>query len=366
MDCPLIKFSNKEYKIVYNILNIFRNQVSSTNEFGVLSNSFSFDQIKKLLRVQNCEVTDEEIYKCIQYLHVTKGMLVRDNFVGRKDEYRLLLDERFYQSSYQEFYQYFENVTNIESIILISDTHIGNKSFEDYEQIRYVYDYAKKNNTTLIFHLGDLFDKMCHVGKEELSEIYLGQLTSFIDNYPNDVMTYCVLGNHDIDLNTFFQRRMMDSFDLRGLSYYNPNFYMFPKEEVSLDIGGQKVHFAHRLYLNWLIRNMKIRNLDDIYRYEGFNSSSYDIHICGHLHEGFICTIDDDNFGQQNLYIGVPSLSKKNNGVIAIQLDFSYLSDNSLESLIVSPLCIGVNQVVKSDEYVWFPKKVNKEIRKVL
>lgn len=368
MDCPLIKLNMEEMRLVYKILHIFNSNISKSYNLDsfYLSDGLDFSRIKNLLMLEKYEATDEQIYKCIQYLYITRGMLVKDSFIGKEDQYRLLLDKHFFQSSYQEFYQRVKNVTNIQRIILISDTHIGNKNIEDYNRIRNVYNYAKQNDVNFIFHLGDLFDKMNGEIEKDFEEIYLEQLNSFIDNYPIDVMTYCVLGNHDVDLNTFFQRRMMDSFDLRGLSYYNSNFYMFPKDETILEFGDQQIHFAHRLYFNWIIRNMKIKDLTDMYQYDGFNSSRYSIHICGHLHKGFICSINDDFFDKQNLYIGVPSLGKENNGAIAIQLDFNYSNDNVLSSVVIVPLYPDNSQVVRGEEYLWFPKQKNKEIKKCL
>lgn len=82
---------------------------------------------------------------------------------------------------------------------LISDTHIGSQ-LDNFEYIRMSYDFFRSQEISDVLHLGDLFDaysSRIDLTQDELFCLCNNQLKKFHDNYPKDINTHIILGNHD-------------------------------------------------------------------------------------------------------------------------------------------------------------------------
>lgn len=112
---------------------------------------------------------------------------------------------------------------NDDEIIVTSDTHYGS-IYENYDYIRLVYDFAKKNNIRTIINGGDFIQGTYRPLKYPNRNVF--ELTEeVLDRYPYDesIHNYILLGNHDYTLlkksidTTFelFQKR--DDIKIMGL-----------------------------------------------------------------------------------------------------------------------------------------------------
>lgn len=81
--------------------------------------------------------------------------------------------------------------------IVISDTHIGNKK-SDINLIKRVYDYASKNDISIIFNCGDIIEGSYTTDRKSLNDVH-SQVEYFVKNYPYDknINNFIILGNHD-------------------------------------------------------------------------------------------------------------------------------------------------------------------------
>ena len=92
-------------------------------------------------------------------------LLTQDEKIVRKDNYYgnnsyELVSRRQEKSPYTKHYCSFtdDNPTMKKKILLISDTHIGNKSIQNIDLINAIYEYASKQGCEYVFHEGDLFE----------------------------------------------------------------------------------------------------------------------------------------------------------------------------------------------------------------
>ncbi|HAB66983.1 MAG TPA: hypothetical protein DCE23_06405 [Firmicutes bacterium] len=87
--------------------------------------------------------------------------------------------------------------TEEQTIIIISDTHIGS-IYENISYLEYVYNYAKKHSIKTILHTGDIIQSTYR----NVSPAYTNeetQIRHFLDIYPLDqtIKTNLLFGNHD-------------------------------------------------------------------------------------------------------------------------------------------------------------------------
>lgn len=81
--------------------------------------------------------------------------------------------------------------------IVVSDTHIGNLS-SDIELMKYIYDYASKNNVTIIFNCGDIIEGE-HSCDKKSQDTLEKQMSLLINKHPYDenIRNFVIFGNHD-------------------------------------------------------------------------------------------------------------------------------------------------------------------------
>lgn len=207
--------------------------------------------------------------------------------------------------------------------------------------INSIYDYAIKRGITTIFHLGDLFDgvKSNHLTDNDIEEINR-QLNLFLTQYPHpnkkELKTYSLVGNHDKYINDYLESdNYWNACDLRGLTYFDPSFYMFPYRnvwndystgEIAAKINNFKIHMSHLLYISFMLLNWLLNSIEDIDKNEAsmFLDFEYNLLLSGHLHQGFIYTNRLNYDDKERLFLGTPSLSKINlNKNIAYILNFN-------------------------------------------
>ena len=145
-----------------------------------------------------------------------------------------------------------------DTFIVISDTHLGN-IFENIDYIYMVYEFAKKNNITHIYHCGDLLDKTIENMKTEYKDI-TKLFEHLLKDYPSysNITTNILLGNHDY--------------------YYKENLEILLNSRDDFSILG--IRKAYINYLNSIITfNHKIDKCDvNILNIFGF------INFYGHTH----------------------------------------------------------------------------------
>lgn len=99
------------------------------------------------------------------------------------------------------YQHYFGNVTK-ESIMVVSDSHMGS-IYELVEFLNFLYEYAAKRGITKIYHIGDITDGLYTNRAEQIYALtaigFDAQAKNIIDKYPRKegITTYFILGNHD-------------------------------------------------------------------------------------------------------------------------------------------------------------------------
>ena len=330
---------------------------------------FSYNDYYGELFNKNIIFNDKILYNVIDYLLVSKGCLVRNDFVNEETDY-VLLDEHLWNSTYSRSYYNLIDKTDIDKkILLISDTHIGNSDMEDFVLLNNLYLYAKNNGIKTCLHLGDLFDRNINS--------YFGfsrNINQFINNYPKtDIMTYSLLGNHDeIYIKYFNQNTVLRNYDFRSLSMYRKDLYMLPENSNIINFNDTDFHISHKLYYNFMLNDLKISKIKDLnnvdrldfpnmnLNYKLFNPI-YKVNISGHLHQGFIKTIDN------SIYIGVPSTSKINQmRSIATMLNIHY-QDKKVFLIEITPLYRNLfNEIIGGKTIYHELNKKSKTLSKTL
>lgn len=82
--------------------------------------------------------------------------------------------------------------------IIISDTHIGNIGY-DMDLIKWIYEYAAKNDIHIIFNCGDFIDGVHSTNRRVLTDLE-SQINTLIKKHPYDknINVFTILGNHDL------------------------------------------------------------------------------------------------------------------------------------------------------------------------
>lgn len=354
-DIPSFIADFETYELKDQIINILKNGYDDTAFYNRLldeSSKMTINDINTKLNEKGITTTLDNIRKIIYQLLVNDGALLKyDNFNGEAKF--LLLDKYRTKSSLSETHTSLEFHNINQRILLISDTHLK----EDYYLINELYNYANKNNIKRVFHLADLFEDV-----KDITTLK-NTITKFAKNYPQNIKTYTILGNHDTSFNEILRTRSrLQSFDLRGLSFYNPNFEVMPKQNIKTSLANEKLTFSHRFYLNEFISNLKVKYLEDIIYWNNIINFESGIHISGHLHQGFVLNLLNGN--QNNLYIGVPATNYFNaNKAIAFILDIKV--SNQIKSIDIIPLKY-INNQVKEENNIYLDYQNPKLIKKLI
>lgn len=302
--------------------------ISETNIYTIIKylekvlpiNSFiSINTIYEYLNLYNFGFTKEELENALSIMMIEYRSVIKNNYLMKSDEYCLLDQDKRntrFAIAYRKLID--DMPCNNKSFLLISDTHFGSEK-ENYELVKNLYSYAKKQNVCACFHLGDIFNKMDGDNIDIIKKLY----KMFEIHYPKGIKTYSICGNHDQYMHTVCPIRPLYDIpkidiplDIRILNRLNSDFNSFASEYFSTTINNVKFHFNHKLYINSVERDKKIDKLSDIDDKSNVFSCDEKILISGHLHDGFIYTTSN------NIYLGVPSSSNLNkNGIVGYILD---------------------------------------------
>lgn len=293
----------------------------------------SVNDIKNILIKEGISFNEQDLFEVLQILQSNFKRIVRDEFWDKDTQYRLLDRQLWEHKSQEVHYSFDDDGYSDKTFLVISDTHIGHDIFNG-KLIHSLYDYAILNGATHCFHLGDLFhgckelsgniyDLYMRLNSKLISDFeeeFNRQMEIFVNEYPIscEMKTYCVQGNHDEAMDRFLKfRNWCESCDLRKISIYNPNFYMFPRPHFVHKLNDFETHFNHRLYMSCVMDDLKIDDISDIDKKREIfgsllNDSHYDLLFSGHLHRGIVYSDRDMYRGTNKLYLGVPSTSEIN------------------------------------------------------
>lgn len=105
---------------------------------------------------------------------------------------------------------------NDDEIIIVSDTHYGS-IYDNFDYIKLVYEYAKKNNIKTILHGGDFIQGTYAPVRDSGINVF-EQLESTLYKYPHDknIKNYLLLGNHDYLLIRKSIEKTFELFNIRN------------------------------------------------------------------------------------------------------------------------------------------------------
>lgn len=317
----------KESDIRFDIIDALSNGCRTINDiYSYLSKKYSKEEIKYWINI----------------LLANEEKIVRtDNYYN--DNTYSIVSKRQQKSPYTKHFIKFvdDNPTRTKKVLLISDTHIGNKQIENIDLINAIYEYALEKECEYVFHEGDLFE-----GYGDEKE----QLKTFIKEYPQTIKTICLLGNHDEIFN--------NKISIKELNKYNESFNFYELDKWETLLNKIPLHMSHRLYISWLIDNQKLDCIDDIYEVEKWVSNDYKVLISGHLHQGIIHSVNDEMFDK--LYLGVPSLTNINIGKSC-----AYILTIYDDIINISVLSVDKKLDIKEiDNITWNTKGKNKVLHK--
>ena len=345
----------------------------------------TFNEIKKSLINDGILFNDADLFLILNIMIANDKNVVRDEFWNGETTFRLL--DRYYweHSSQKAYYSFKDDLIGDKTFLVISDTHIGSDIFSA-KLLHNLYEYGIMMGAKKCFHLGDLFegskDKRLIGNARDLNvnlfnafeEEFCRQVKLFAEEYPkpapNELMTYCLIGNHDVALDNFLKfRAWFKAADLRKLSIYNPSFYMFPRKTWITELNNIDIHFNHRLYMSGIINDLKINSLDDIdvykEKYEGLMLDlNYEFFLSGHLHQGIIHSEPDYRGEKNNLYLGAPSASKINVGKTVGYLVHMYSESNSMEISVLG--CDNNLRIFEKERIPWEFGTMNRNYRRTL
>lgn len=319
------KMNKNDYVLIKQIEELFRCNQFYGNQY------LSYNYILNTLKIDK-DLLDRLL--CIMQIHL--GMIGRKDYINKCVSYELL-PEVYYDSKWSRIYETFKADESLKRVLLISDTHIGNKDIYNQRIIDNIYGYAVKNNVNCILHLGDLFEGINKCYPNDYKKEYERQLSLFEKYYPNTskdgIMTYSIKGNHDESIENILEK---DNLDLRVLHYLNKSFYMFPKRSnlhrfshQELNINNFKIKMTHEAYasIDMINTHNKDENIDSILDFDkidGYLNRVYNLLISGHRHQAMVANFTNSNFPINNLYLTVPSTSNLNiDNCCSLLIDFN-------------------------------------------
>ena len=177
-------------------------------------------------------------------------------------------------------------------IILISDTHFGS-TFENFDYLKRVYEFASKYDFKYMLHGGDLMQgniKPLLDNSISLSK----QVGHALSSYPYDknIKNYILLGNHDLFIyrnveNTRNKLKLREDINLLGIRYAYINWFNY------------LISISH--YMKKRKCKMDIPRIETLVKFHGHR---HELHIIdSHI---FLPTLSNDikNYGDSKNYPG--------------------------------------------------------------
>lgn len=345
-----MNYDNKIYSLVSEIEELFQKYCQLT-----------ISQIKEILDLNGHCYDLKEINLAVNILLADfgYGKIVRDDYWNKESIYKYIEDQYYHDSSFSRHYYSFEVDDNKnKKFLLISDTHIGDPNLENFELLQNIYTFAKRQGVEVCFHLGDVFSGKCIDSSKKI----LCPFESFEKNYPNEIKTFALIGNHDKKNNTlFYDSALSYDYALRQTTRYVSNFYVIPRKYWQAKFSNTSFHFSHKFYYSLILPDKKILSIDEIKK-SYFKDYSFDVLISGHLHNGFLCNNSHDDINQ--LYIGVPSTSNFNKDKpVGYIVSLNYNECNNLDNMDITLLINNNNKISEGETINWSFNK-NKILKK--
>lgn len=268
-----------------------------------------------------------------------------------KEEYNTLQRLLFQQLIEEKYLSFKRNIKETDSIenkypictysmdenpvIFISDTHLGS-TYQDYELLDYVTNYAIKNNISTFIHLGDFIEGSCRYNRS--AEALEEELEKALEKWPTEIQTKLLLGNHDFS--TMLKLQSADGY------FDNP----------TIDIIG-----LYATILNWQEKPVLLKHPVEGYMTLASSYKEPIFSMQGHSH-AYFTELEKAN-------IRVPQLSKDYKGEFKQLVEYGYTLN--LASFIVgkfiSPddILLQVYRKDASDPYLLDEIRVNTRTRRL-
>lgn len=343
------------------------------------NNCFTIEELINILNQKQIAFSKNDLHIALYILLNDFGSIVRHDSWNAKPRFQVL-DERHRETIWQKsFYDFNDDSNEDKKFLLISDTHIGNSKMQNFKLINNIYDFALKNGIKNIFHLGDVFEGIdCNDSEKEKMIKIEKQVNLFKNYYPNlepdELRTISLLGNHDktiygtygTDVLCEFDNMKPQLYDLRSVTKDNPGFIFYARKNFSLNLNNIPIHFSHRLYINNLHREVKIKKTEDITEKVGDIDCRYPLNFSGHLHNSLLYKNGGNN---EQLFVGVPSTSSLNSGnvvayIININGDecYQYIHITIVNSTTDDKITIGDTYIYRIEKQHDTNKRMIKKI----
>lgn len=304
---------------------------------------------------------------------VMTGRVILNDVIGDDSTYTIV-PKYLIDSNYTRYYSNIR-LGNIDRVLLISDTHIGDEEHEDFALIDYVFSYVRdKYNISTAIHLGDVFhgirlDKGEYAQQSyyssQVQEILDMQLDKFKKYFPDYMNVIAIEGNHDTSVIEY-----LNHFNYLGhglnelyLSILKPNFHMLRKRENGYMIYGpnMNISLSHPLRFNIFFPYVKTDEIDKendfTCLFKNKNTDDVDLLLSGHFHYNLSYSIDDSNDITRRIFEVVPSLSKlssyTDDKCVSKILRFIYDINGNITHFGVTPLYLSQQKIVEGDEKVY-------------
>lgn len=317
-------------------------------------------------KIKHVLANEDEVFKYLHLLMI-EGIVTKDIILSSSNTYQYV-PKRLQDSSYtKNYYNLKGNFPN--KILLISDTHLGSETVQDYSLIRTIFHYAKENKINDCIHLGDVFhgvkaeDKMILYDSEVRKQLN-NQIEEFVLEFPTDLNVVAITGNHDDSiikyLNTFnlSYNRLNENY----LSILKPNFTMIKARKYGciLTVHNMRISLNHPMQYNMFFPYVKTTEVDKITPYDmlkKYNTNDIDIYISGHYHYNYREDIDDENFVTRRHYEVVPSLSKIHYNTldqsVGKVLRFIYDKNNNVTDYGFTTLYLRNGVIIEGEEMLY-------------
>ena len=163
---------------------------------------------------------------------------------------------------------------------VVSDTHLGSRYCQN-SFLKWTYRHLKKHGATFVLHGGDIVDGE-HVYRGQDYEVHAhgfdAQLEYTVENYPRDLPTYFICGNHDL---SWFERGGADIG--LALTSRRPDLHYLGQMGSYVYFGNVKAYLVHGMGFPAYALSYKLQRMVA----ELSTENKPNIMIMGHFHTAF-------------------------------------------------------------------------------
>lgn len=201
---------------------------------------------------QILNITEKQLYIRIKQI-INYGYLLKPHFTYDSDIYYSLQREDLIPRNRVTINMAKEN--NFFRCLVISDMHVGSID-SDIRLVNSVYEYAIKNNISIILNCGDTLEGDYTSTRKIIKDVP-SQIENFIKKYPYDknILNFMILGNHDyhslyydgLDVSKTIKNSRYDIIPIgngqASVNVKNDNIILFHKitKDFKPEINGEKI-----------------------------------------------------------------------------------------------------------------------------